>query len=187
MGLSDLPNLITVTRILLVLPVVWLILEQQHGGALLLFAVAAFSDALDGFLAKQFRWISKLGGILDPLADKLLIMGSFLSLAWVGDLPLWLAVMVVTRDLVIVTGAVSYYYLVEHFYAAPTLTSKVNTFSQLLLVLLVMLDRGVLLLPGQMIEVLIYVTAVTTLLSGADYVWTWGRGAWLHFRERVKP
>ena len=182
MGLSDLPNLITLTRILLVLPAVWLIVEQRYGSALLLFGVAAASDALDGFLAKQFGWTSRLGGILDPLADKLLVATSFLALAWTGVLPLWLAVLVVVRDVVIVAGAVSYYYLVQQFRAAPTLTSKLNTLSQLSLVLAVMLDRGVTSLPQIAIGGLIAFTALTTVLSGCDYVWIWGRDAWRHFR-----
>jgi cardiolipin synthase len=170
---------------LLVVPTAWLILDQRYGSALLLFAVAAFSDALDGFLAKQFGWTSRLGGILDPLADKLLLMGGFLSLAWVGALPLWLAAMVVLRDVAIVSGAVGYYFLVQRFRAAPTYTSKLNTVAQLLLVLVVMLDRGAVPLPAAGVDALVYLTAATTLISGVDYVWTWGRGAWLHFRGRV--
>jgi cardiolipin synthase len=181
MGLRDLPNLITVLRMVLVGPATWLILEQRFGLALLLFGVAAFTDAVDGFLAKHFGWTSKLGGILDPLADKLLVMASFLALAWVGALPVWLVLLVVARDIIILAGAISYYFLVQQFQAAPTLTSKLNTLAQLMLVLVVVLDRGVIDVPELAVTGLIAITALTTVASGANYVWIWGRDAWNHF------
>lgn len=181
MGLRDIPNLITVLRMVLVGPVTWLILAQRFGPALLLFGVAASTDALDGFLAKHFGWTSKLGGILDPLADKLLVTASFLALAWVGALPLWLAALVVGRDVIIVSGAVSYYFLVQRFRAAPTLTSKLNTLAQLVLVLMVVFDRGVIAVPEPLVTGLIAITALTTVASGANYVWIWGRDAWVYF------
>lgn len=90
MNRRDIPNIISVFRILLVLPVVWLLLQQQYTMALVLFAIAGVSDALDGFLAKHNGWESRLGTILDPLADKLLLVCSFLTLAWLGLIPFWL-------------------------------------------------------------------------------------------------
>ena len=87
--MQQLPNIISVFRMLLVVPVVGSLLQQQFGMALVLFAIAGFSDGLDGFLAKHFGWQSRLGSILDPLADKLLLVSSFLTLTWMGFVPLW--------------------------------------------------------------------------------------------------
>jgi len=142
---------------------------------LLLFIIAGFSDAVDGFLAKYFGWTSQLGGILDPLADKLLLVGIILTLGWRGDLPAWLVFLVILRDVVIVIGAVSYHYLVERFKATPLLISKINTLTQLTLVLAVIFAKGVMPLPAGLLTLLMYLTALTTLLSGIAYVWEWGQ------------
>lgn len=184
MKARDIPNIISVFRIILVIPVVWLLLQQDFKVALLLFAIAGFSDALDGYLARRFDWKSRLGGILDPLADKLLQVCSYISLAWLGMIPVWLVIAVVLRDLVIVTGGVIYHYKFEHFRAAPTLISKLNTFMQILLVLLVVFHAAFNTLPAIVIQALIYGVLATTVISGLDYVYTWGRRAIQIHRSR---
>jgi len=174
---SDIPNLITVVRILLVVPVAWALLEQQYLLALVLFFVAGVSDGLDGFLAKQFDWTSRLGAILDPLADKALLVTCYAALAWVGLLPVWLLVLVVVRDLVIVAGAVIYNFRIERLDADPTLISKLNTVLQILLVLLVITQQLSDWFAPAWLTVLIYAVTVSVLWSGLDYVITWGRRA----------
>lgn len=174
----DIPNLITSLRIVLVVPILWLLLEERYGPVLLLFVVAGVSDALDGFLAKYFGWTSRLGGILDPLADKLLLMGTILALGWLGQLPVWLVALVVLRDVVIVSGAISYHLLIERFEATPLPISKLNTLLQLMLVLAVMVNCGVTVLPAGLLQGLIALTALTTVWSGFAYVWRWGWRAW---------
>jgi len=173
----DIPNLISVIRIFLTIPVVWLLLEHRFGWVLFLFALAGLSDGLDGFLAKRYGWQSRLGGLLDPLADKVLLVSSFLSLGWLGFLPVWLVLLVILRDLVIVTGALVYNFTIEELEASPSLISKFNTLVQILLVLAVVLDRGLLGLPQVLIETLVWLTLLSTLLSGGDYVWEWGHKA----------
>ena len=171
------PNLITGLRILLVGPFLWLLLEERYGPALWLFIIAGVSDALDGFLAKYFGWTSELGGLLDPLADKLLLLGAMLALGWLNELPRWLVALVVARDVVIVSGAVSYHLLIERFEATPLLVSKLNTLLQLLLTLAVIVHYGMAAQPVWLITGLIYLTALTTIWSGAAYVRQWGRRA----------
>jgi cardiolipin synthase len=178
MKAADLPNAITVFRFLLVPPVVVLLLAGRFAAALIVFAVAGVSDGIDGFLAKRFHWTSQLGAMMDPLADKLLLVCSFVTLGYLGTIPMWLVVLVILRDLVIVGGAVSYHVLIEPLTASPSMISKLNTFAQLLLVVVVMLDRGVQALPAQGIKALFLAVLVTTLWSGLDYVWTWGHKAW---------
>lgn len=178
MRARDIPNLITFLRLLLVPPIVWSLLTGQYGLALILFVIAGVSDALDGFLAKTFNWTSRLGGLLDPIADKLLLVSCYLALTWQGLLPVWLTAVVIGRDLVILTGAILYNALIERVEAAPSVISKINTLSQLLLVVAVLFNYGAQLLPSGWLDLLIHGVFATTLLSGADYVWTWGWRAW---------
>lgn len=176
---SDIPNIITVFRFLLVPPLVLLLLNHQYGIALIVFCVAGFSDALDGFLAKRYGWSSRMGALMDPLADKLLLVSSFVTLGWLGWIPLWLVALVILRDMVIVIGAMIYHWCVEYIDTAyPTLLSKLNTFTQLLLVMAVMFSQSVQALPFLWIDILLYSVLATTIWSGLDYVWIWGRRAW---------
>jgi len=180
---EDIPNLISVLRIFLSVPVVWSMLELRFDIALLLFAVAGISDGLDGYLAKHFGWQSRLGGLLDPLADKVLLVSSYLTLAILGMIPMLLMLLVILRDLVIVTGALVYNFRIRELEAAPSIISKVNTFTQILLVLVVVLDEGLIGLPDLAIQVLIGVVFITTIASGINYVWVWSRLAAHHGRK----
>jgi cardiolipin synthase len=182
--LRHLPNLITALRILLVVPLCWLIDAGRYDGALLVVAVAGLSDAVDGFLAKQFGWQSWIGGMLDPLADKLLLTAAFVWLALEGDLPAWLAVLVVGRDLLIVAGALAYHVLIGRFQAAPSRLSKLTTAVQILFVLveLLRLSRWIE-LDAPWRQGLIAVTAGFTLASGLHYVAVWSARARRAARE----
>lgn len=181
---EDIPNLISILRIFISVPVVWMLLEQRFDIALVLFAVAGVSDGLDGYLAKHYGWQSQLGGLLDPLADKVLLVSSYLALALIGIIPVWLVMLVILRDLVIVTGALVYHFRVMELDARPSLISKFNTFSQIMLVLVVVLDRGLWALPAWSIEGLVWLVMVTTLASGVNYVWVWSRLAMAHKERR---
>ena len=141
MNRRDIPNLITVLRILMVPPFVWLLLAGRHFEALVLFFIAGLSDGLDGFLAKRYGWTSRLGGLLDPLADKLLLVSGFIALGYQGLLPVYLVGLVLLRDLVIVSGAIAYHYRVAPLDADPSWVSKVNTVLQIALVLLVIFNQ----------------------------------------------
>lgn len=180
MRARDIPNLITIGRIILVVPVTWALLDGRYMLALVLFFIAGFSDALDGFLAKQFDWSSRLGALLDPLADKALLISCYAALTWTGLLPFWLLVLVVLRDVVIVTGAVIYNYRVERLDAHPTLVSKLNTFLQIVLVLLVIVYQATGFGDSQWITWLVYTVTASIVWSGVDYVVTWGRRARHH-------
>ena len=175
--MNQLPNLFSVLRILLVLPVVWALVNLEYAIALILFAVAGFTDALDGFLAKYFHWESRLGSILDPLADKLLLVSSFLTLAWIGLIPVWLVAVVIIRDLLIIIGGVVFHYMFVQFNMAPSRISKANTFFQIIFVLAVVFYRGDFALTPWLVESLGYIVLVTSVVSGIDYVWVWGRRA----------
>lgn len=173
----DIPNLLTFMRILLVLPVAWLLAERRFDMALLLFFIAGVSDGLDGFLAKHFGWTSRLGELLDPVADKLLLVSCYLVLAWLGLLPGWLVALVLLRDLIIVSGATYYHFRVATLRAEPTWVSKLNTLLQILLVLLVIVSQAFGVQAQAAVTLLVYSVCVTVLWSGTDYVITWSRRA----------
>jgi len=181
---SDIPNVITIFRIGIVPAVVVALLNGQFTLALCLFAIAGVSDGLDGYIAKRFNYVSRLGSILDPLADKLLLISTYVSLGWLGLLPVWLVATVIGRDLLIVCGALAYHRLIGEYEMAPSLVSKANTFFQLVLGLAVVFSAGVLTLPGLMLDGLIYIVAAAAVLSGCDYVWTWGARAYYVCKRR---
>lgn len=173
----DIPNILTILRILLVAPIVVLIVKERYASAMVLFAVAGISDGLDGYLAKRNGWITRLGSFLDPLADKALLVCSYVSLGWNGLLPLWLVALVLGRDLLILAGAGAFHYLIGRFDAEPTLVSKTNTFAQIVLVLVVVIDQLAAWSARSVVDPLVYVVTATTIASGLGYIWDWGRRA----------
>ena len=120
MKLVTIPNLICLLRMALTVPIVVLLAEGRYGLTLVLFAIAAASDILDGYLAKTFGWQSELGKVLDPLADKLLLVSVFITLAVIGLVPVWLATIAVLRDVVIGAGALVYKSLFGPLEGRPT-------------------------------------------------------------------
>ncbi len=177
MNRSQLPNLISVGRIVLVGPVAWSLVTGRYGLTLILFTVAGISDALDGFLAKRYGWTSRLGSLLDPLADKLLLVTVFVLLAWQALLPSWLVALALLREAVILGGAFAYHRRFGPFEGEPTPASKVNTFLQIALVIAVLVERTWPTLPPAAIPALELAVACSVTVSGVHYVWLWGRRA----------
>jgi cardiolipin synthase len=169
---------------LLVVPVSWLLLRDQYRLTLWVFAFAAATDGLDGFLAKRCGWTSELGKILDPLADKILLVGVFLTLAVMGLVPLWLAVVAVGRDVLITAGAITYNSLFGNPQGHPTWISKLNTLCQIVFLLLVVAAHAVGRVPQNIVIALGALVFVTTVISGLDYVLTYSRKAMSANRQR---
>jgi len=171
----SIPNLITLARILLVPIVVWAILGGQMLIAFLLFLAAGVSDAIDGYLAKRFHMTTMLGAYLDPLADKALIVSIYLTLGISGELPRWLVILVVSRDIMIV-GAVMLSWLVGlPLKVKPLLVSKLNTVAQIVFACLVLASLGFHFEVPVLTFGLMGLVAVLTLLSIAGYVAEWVR------------
>lgn len=176
-SLRFIPNALCILRMLLLAPVVWLLLTHQFLLTLGLFALAAFTDGLDGFLAKRCGWTSALGKILDPLADKILLVGVFITLAIVDLVPVWLAVVAVTRDVVIAAGAIAYNSLYGDPGGRPTWISKINTLCQVLYVLTSVGAQALQRTPDVALTVLGALVLVTAAISGLDYVITYTQKA----------
>ncbi len=175
MHLKWIPNIISIFRILLILPVLLLIFRSQYQWALFLFLIAALSDALDGYLAKHFGWRTRVGALLDPVADKLLIAGSYIVLAWLNLIPFWLATIVVSRDLIIAIGVFIYSFIIEPFEGEATRISKINTFLELLFVLVILCSIAFDWSANSVITVIGSAVLVTVFISGIDYIISWIR------------
>ncbi|MCK7593678.1 CDP-alcohol phosphatidyltransferase family protein [Pseudomarimonas salicorniae] len=173
----QIPNGLTALRILLVPLIVLQLLQRDFALAAVLFAVAALSDGLDGLLARRFGWQTRLGGLLDPLADKLLVNACFGSLWWLGEVPGWLPALVLARDAVIVAGAVAYHWRVAALDAAPTLLGKATTVAQTGFLWFAMIDLGLDRSSSPWWPWGVGVVIALIAASGIDYVVRWTRRA----------
>jgi len=142
-----------------------------------LVLAAGISDAVDGIIAKTFNQVTVLGGYLDPIADKTLLVCTYIAMGYVGYIPMWLVLAVVFRDFVIVSGAISFHTMTNELTMQPIMTSKVNTVAQLALAVEILASEGLGFEFGIFREVMIIVVAVTTVVSGAVYVVVWSRKA----------
>jgi cardiolipin synthase len=169
----NVPNFLTVLRIVLVPVIVILLMEGQHMKALVCFVVAGVTDGLDGLIARRFNQMTVVGAYLDPLADKILVISMFATLAVIGIVPGWLAVLVISRDCIILGGLLLLTLMSVSLQIRPSFVSKVNTALQLItLFVALVMNAGE---AGKyMAEVFVFVcwtTAAFTVASGADYLW----------------
>src|SRR5260221_624177 len=135
MILKHIPNALTLFRLTLIAPFLMYLYHQEYACAFYTFMLAGFTDGLDGWLARRFHWQSFFGSFIDPLADKLLVASSFISLALIGSLPWWLVILVFLRDFTISMGVVAWYLFIQRkLDFVPTQLSKFNTALQLALV-----------------------------------------------------
>jgi cardiolipin synthase len=158
---------------LLLVPIAGLLLAGEYRLTLLVFGFAAATDGLDGFLAKRYGWTSELGKILDPLADKILLVGVFIILAALGRVPVWLACVAVARDIVITAGAIVYRRMYGPLQGRPTVVSKLNTLCQILYLLLIVAAGALARDWSVVATVLGALVFVTTTVSGLDYIITY--------------
>ncbi|MEG3620172.1 CDP-alcohol phosphatidyltransferase family protein [Magnetovibrio sp. PR-2] len=169
----NLPNIITLLRIGATPVVVWLIVEGHLIWAFWVFVAAGVSDALDGFLAKQFDMETELGKYLDPIADKALLVSTYITLGINGYIPNWLVILVVFRDIAIVGGALLFETMTHSLTMQPLMISKLNTALQIVLVCAVMAVVGYSVELHGILDVLVSVTAVATIASGLTYAVVW--------------
>jgi cardiolipin synthase len=173
----NIPNALTLLRFALVPAIALALLRGDTLLALLLFALSALSDAVDGHLARRWNQRTRFGAVADPLADKLTMLTVGVLLAWLGALPWWFVAAVVGRDGLIVAGALAYHLRFGRVEMAPSVLSKANTGLEFTLLLVVMAIGAGLLPEGPWREALLYLTLATIVASGVHYVVVWGRKA----------
>ena len=170
----SLPNLITVLRLALVPVTGYFLLSGEYGLALIVFFTAALTDFFDGFIARHFELTSALGATLDPIADKLNMFVATVLLAWQGVLPMWLAIAIVLRDVVIVGGALAFRLTLGPIEITPTMLSKVNTFIEFGVLLAVMASAARWIETDRWLPAAFMLVLATVIASGGQYVWIWG-------------
>ena len=176
--LRHLPNALTIIRLLLIAPFLLMLYQNHYERALIIYIIAGLTDGMDGWLARRFNWKSLIGSILDPLADKLLVVTSFVALGLLEVLPWWLVVLVLFRDLTITFGVLAWFLFVQKkLDFEPSTISKFNTGVQIALVTLCLFELVFFFLPDFFMTGWIILTAFTTSISYVDYVWTWSRKA----------
>lgn len=173
-NISHLPNLITLSRLALVPVLILMLNNRDYVAALAIFVYAGLSDGLDGFIAKRYNCTTRLGSILDPLADKTLLVSAYVMLTVLGHLPFWLMLVVGFRDLLIVGGYLVYTSMYGPVQMRPSALSKLNTVTQILLVAAVLVEQAAQFSYPGAINILVYAVLVTTVASGAHYLWIWG-------------
>jgi cardiolipin synthase len=171
--IPQLANAITALRIALAPVLILLLKGEDYLHALVVFLIAGISDSLDGLVAKRFNQMSRLGAILDPVADKILLVSAYVMLTYVGQIPFWLMLSVAFRDLLIIGGYLLYTSLVRSVQMRPSYLSKLNTFMQITLVVAILAQQAGLFALTPVVQALIYAVFVTTVSSGVHYLWIW--------------
>ena len=171
----SIPNIISLGRLLAVPVAVWLILSGRFGMAFWIFVMAGISDAIDGFLAKRLHAQTELGKVLDPLADKVLLVSVYVTLGQAGYIPVWLVILVVFRDALIVGGIILSHTVGRPVRMRPLVVSKINTAAQIILAAAVLGVEGLGMRIAPMMDPMAYTVAATTLASGGAYLVTWAR------------
>jgi cardiolipin synthase len=172
---SNIPNFITLARAISVPVIFWLLVNGHSRAAFFVFLLAGLSDAVDGFLAKRFNWRTELGAYLDPLADKALIVSIYIALAVSHEIPLWLVIAVVSRDILILLAVLLSWLVDRPFVIKPLTVSKINTAAQLVLATTVLGDNAFGLGLGLTREALVWTTGASTALSFIAYLRLWVR------------
>lgn len=167
------PNLLTLLRMFAAPVLILCLTDRNYGLGALVFLIAGITDALDGWYAKRFDCVTPLGAILDPIADKMLIITAYFVLSLLGDIPLWLVLIVGFRDLGIVGGYLILQDIREQMLPQPSMLSKLNTVVQIVFVLVIMLNEVNWVSLSIAVDIFLWLVTVTTLVSGVHYIFRW--------------
>ncbi|MEO6173390.1 MAG: CDP-alcohol phosphatidyltransferase family protein [Arenimonas sp.] len=184
MNPKQIPNAITIARMVAALPLLFFLIEGDAQVAFWIAMLAGLSDALDGYLAKKFDWRTALGGLLDPIADKLLLSVCFIGLAWQHAIPFWLCVLVLGRDIVIVSGAWLWWKTIGPFKPSPSWISKFTTFFQIAYVALLLENLAYHHVAEILVQLVLWLVIAFTISSGLDYFIRYGSRAVRAWRKQ---
>ena len=171
--IKQIPNILTTLRLILAVPVCLLILNENYSTVLWIAFIAGFSDAVDGYLARKLNALSHYGAVVDPLADKALLLGSYIAFALVGLLSCWVAVILLLRDMLIVSGAFIYRRKFGRYKMAPSAWGKSSTAVQILFALMLLLQQVYPVLPEFSLQLGLWLVILLAIVSGGHYLYTW--------------
>jgi cardiolipin synthase len=175
-SILNIPNILTLARIIVTPVIVYAILSGEAVMALVLMIAAGVTDMLDGAIARYFDQRTVVGAYLDPLADKLMLISTFVTLFIIGEVPLFLFLAVVFRDAIIVLGAMAYEMVTHQLKMEPSMVSKVTTFMQIIYVVTMLLHMASP-LSELWIQITVWGTFIVTCISGIHYMLVWTRKA----------
>ncbi|MGR5148035.1 CDP-alcohol phosphatidyltransferase family protein [Photobacterium alginatilyticum] len=173
--IKQIPNILTTLRLILAVPICLLILERNYSTVLWIAFFAGVSDGLDGWLARKLDAISRFGTIADPLSDKAMLISAFIAFAIVGLVPVWVAVIVIVRDVIILVGAIAYHCLFGRYEVAPSFWGKASTFVQIAFALMLITQQVYPILPEIFFEIGLWLLISLVIISGGHYAFTWGK------------
>ncbi len=173
MNFIYIPNIITAMRIILVLPFLYCMFNNQYIAAFIFGVIAGLSDSIDGYLARKYDWITRLGTFSDPIADKLLLVSGFIALAALQQVSLGVMSLVLARDVFIIVGAGAYYFTHRQIELQPNFISKLNTVFQIMFVFLLVFELAFAAVSDWLISMMLLLVVITTILSFLTYVWVW--------------
>ncbi|HKE38263.1 MAG TPA: CDP-alcohol phosphatidyltransferase family protein [Casimicrobiaceae bacterium] len=174
--MHNVPNLITFVRLGLVPILAYCVVSRAYAAAAAIFLIAALSDLADGYIARRFKLVSRLGALLDPIADKLNMLVTTVLLAWQELLPIWLAIAIVVRDIAIVLGVLIYRFSGRNLEMKPTRLSKANTFLEFSVLVLVLVSAAHWIRLDAWLPLLFLIVLGTIIASTVQYAWLWTRG-----------
>ena len=173
--MRQIPNALTIIRLLLVIPIVFFIWTNNWTSACVLTLFAGLTDVLDGVFARKFDWVSQFGKVMDPIADKVLFGTIFIALTAKGHIPAWITIIVVSRDLVIMAGAMVYKTVLGAVEIAPMFLSKVTTAVQIFLLVFNLAALADIHVAERTFDPIVWwILAVLTIVSGLGYIVSWG-------------
>lgn len=176
-SVKQIPNMLTTLRMLLAIPIYFLIINNEFSMVLWLAFIAGVTDGFDGWLARKLEAVSRYGAVMDPLSDKVLMVFSYVAFTVVGLIPLWFMVLIALRDILIVTGALLYHKKFGRYEMAPSITGKMSTFFQILFGLLLIVKQIYAGLPLAILNTIFISVVIMIFVSGFNYLFVWGRRA----------
>jgi len=181
--LLNIPNILTLARIIMTPIIVYMVLSNQPWLALALMVIAGITDMLDGAIARYFNMRTTVGAYLDPLADKIMLISLFVTLFIVGQVPLFVFLAIIFRDLIIILGAITYEIVTRQLTMQPSLISKATTFIQIIYVALLLLNMAIV-IPVILLQITLWLTFSLTCASGLHYLISWTSKA---SKQETKP
>jgi len=174
---KQIPNFLSLLRLLLAVPIFILILREDYWSVLWVIFIAGVSDGIDGWLARKLDAVSYFGALMDPLCDKVLLLSAYLALALVDLLPLWVVLFMALRDVIIVAGAVVYYWQFGRYEMQPTLLGKMTTVMQIAFALLLLMQQIYPLFPPLIVNIGLLGVILMIFFSGGHYIYIWTKKA----------